>query len=51
MQVLMFKIYAKKFVHDFSFHMYFERLVLCPNLMNLSRVFNPPETGFNWAPA
>ena len=23
---------------------------LCPNLMNLSRVSNPPKTGFNWAP-
>ena len=23
----------------------------CPNLMNLSRVSNPPKTGFNWAPA
>ena len=24
---------------------------LFPNLMNLSRVSNPPKTGFNWAPA
>ena len=23
----------------------------CPNLMNLSRILNPPKTGFNWAPA
>ena len=23
----------------------------CPNLMNLSRVSNPPKTGFNWASA
>ena len=25
--------------------------ILCPNLMNWSRVSNPPKTGFNWAPA
>ena len=23
----------------------------CQNLMNLSRVLNPPKTHFNWAPA
>ena len=22
-------------------------IIPCPNLMNLSRVFNPPKTGFN----
>ena len=24
---------------------------LCPNLMNFSRVLNPPKTGYHWAPA
>ena len=27
------------------------RTNLCPNLMNLSRVLNPPKTSVNWAPA
>ena len=28
-----------------------KKVVQCPNLMNLSRVSNPPKTGFNWESA
>ena len=31
--------------------MFTEKEQTVPYLMNLSRVSNPPKTGFNWAPA
>ena len=59
--LVLVSFHASTWIYIFSVHilmlfivLHFEFLSLtyqCPNLMNLSRVVNPPKTGFNWAPA
>ena len=40
-----------KYINDgVTINYVFSPFKLCPNLMNLSHILNPPKTGFNWAP-